>query len=80
MFMLVASSLPKTDFWYDPARMARFWEFIRWILKFNMPWIMMGAALIIVGVVCGTVIDFMITARRGDKADDDDDEMDVHYY
>ncbi len=79
MFMLVASSLPKTDFWYKPERLARFWELVRWLIKFNMPWIMMGAAVILVGIIGGIIIDAMVTARRGDTAEDDE-EPDIHYY
>lgn len=73
-------SLPKPDFFYKPERLERFWEFVRWLLKFNMPFIAMGAALIVVGLMGGLIIDFMVQARDGERNDSDDDDPDIHYY
>lgn len=40
-----------TDYW-DSSKLDQFWGYVTWFLKLNMPWVMIGTAVL---VGCGVI-------------------------
>lgn len=68
--------LPQT-YWTD-SKMAQFWDYVKWFLKFNMKWIMIIVAIVIAGMVIGLIVDILVQARKAQRGEEEDD--DVEYY
>jgi hypothetical protein len=61
---------------FDADRLLLFWHYVRMIIGWVMPLIMIGAALAIAVGVIGTILDVFHKKREREKEDDDDYE---HY-
>lgn len=75
---LATTGLPKT-YWTD-SKMNMFWDYVKWFLTFNMKWIMMFAALGMVGLIVAVIMYIPVYARRAQQDENDDDELEVKYY
>jgi hypothetical protein len=66
--------MPETFFTLE--RLDRFWFYVKWFLKFNMPIFMICMAVLVVGLILDAIIETMHSA----KDEKEDDEVDTHYY
>ena len=69
--------------WLNAERLAEFWGYVKWFMKYNMPMFMIVLAAITVGMVLDMIMEIPITAkqeqdRRSNKSDEDD--IEVKYY
>lgn len=62
-----------------PENMNIFWGHVKTLLGFASPWVMMGVAIIAVGLVLVIVIGAFKQAAKKDN-DDDDGEIEIRHY
>lgn len=69
--------------WLDSAKLAEFWGYVKWFMKYNMPMFMIVLAVFVAAMVLDMIIDIPLTAKeehgRPRKRGDDDD-FEVDYY
>lgn len=58
--------------------MSTFWGFVKTLLNFASPWVMIAAAIIAVGMLLTIVITTWKRASKDDK--DHDDDFEVKHY
>ncbi|MMZ53867.1 hypothetical protein D1872_156730 [compost metagenome] len=68
--------------WFDGQKLAEFWGYVKWFMKYNMPMFMIVLAVFVVGMVVNMIVDIPITAKREQDRPrrDDDDDLEVKYY
>ncbi|WP_124333756.1 hypothetical protein, partial [Paenibacillus macerans] len=68
--------------WLDEQKLAEFWGYVKWFMKYNMPAFMIVAAVFVVGMVLDMLNDIPLTAKREQERTrhDDDDDLEVKYY
>ena len=73
--MLNPADLP-TNYW-DSEKLGVLWDFVRWFLSFNMPWIMIMAGLLLTFGVLGILVGLFFPQKDDD---DDEDDYEVRHY
>lgn len=71
--------------WLDGEKLAEFWMYVKWFMKYNMPAFMIVAAVFTVSMLITTIVDAPLEAKReqqgrSSRNRDDDEDFDVKYY
>lgn len=74
MIKITAEDLPTNVF--TPENLNQMWEYVKWMLTVQMPWIMIGVAASVVVLILGVIISIFY---RRDLGDEDDEEFEIRY-
>lgn len=65
--------------WWTADRLAEFWGYVKWFMKYNMPIFMIVAAVIVASIVLTMIVNIPLQAKEAMEKQDDND-FDVKYY
>lgn len=68
--------MPEYQTFLNPTNLDTFWGFVKWVLFFVAPTLMIWVAVVAVGHLVGVIRKAM---HESDK-DDTDDEYDIYHY
>lgn len=72
-------NIPSMNF-FTKDRMLEFWGYVRELLLATSPMVMLGVAIIAVGLLLGIIISMFKQANREDNDNDHDDDYEVRHY
>lgn len=59
------------------GNMTVFWGFVRTLLSFASPWVMIAVAILAVGMLLAIVVQAF---KKASKEDDPDDDIEIRHY
>lgn len=73
------SNLPEP--WLNEQRLAEFWGYVKWFMKYNMPAFMIVLAVFVTFMVMQMILDIPLNAKHEtERRNDDDDDLEIRYY